>query len=403
MRPAFLCLALCLAALAGASAQAEIRLGVHSEEPAPTIGGLIAGLTPAEQAIRLVSFHSSRDVLKALAAGEVDVGIVEEAGLGADGVSLVAELYPSVLHILYRGQRPENVGALLASAPIWAGSPGSIGYQVASDLGRDFGLADDAFELLPDPFSADPGVFFVFGGILAPDALARLEGFRIYGLDDPAALMHGSVAEGVALRYPYLRPFILPAQLYPGLGGEAALSLAVSNVLVARDELDSRIVYQLAMGVDQLGPRIAAAYPLAGLPQLDGETHARSMSLHGGAQRYRDRDLPGFLERNAEVLGLGATLIIATGSVLVAWQRHRRQSRKDTLDRYYQRLLDLRENLADIGMENSAIALEVRNTQAEVMALVIRERIDADGSLLAFLTLSNQLLEEARAEQPERA
>ncbi len=41
-------------------------------------------------------------------------------------------------------------------------------------------------------------------------------------------------------------------------------------------------------------------------------------------------------------------------------------------------------------------ATEVRATQAEVMALVVEERIDADGALMAFLSLSNQILMEAQ-------
>ena len=398
MRQAIRCWVACLAILTSPAALAEIRLGVHSEEPAPTIGELISTLTPAGRGIRIVAFDSSQQVLESLQAGEVDLGIVEEAGQAGEGLGLVEELYPSVLHMLHRGGfQFADVGELLAAGHIWAGPPGSIGYRVAQNLSRDFALQEGRPRLMPDPWSQEPDIYFVFGGILAPDAIARLPDFQIYGLDEPGALMQGSVAEGVALRYPYLRPFVLPAQLYPSLGDKAALTLAVSNVLVARESLDAPIVYQLAMGVEHLAPRIAAAYPMAGLPQLSGGSPpARAMALHPGARRYRDRDLPGFIERNAEVLGLGATLIIAAGSLLVAWQRRRKLSRKDTLDRYYQQLLDLREELADPDCQLPDVTTRIRDTQAEVMALVIEERIDADGSLLAFLSLSNQLLEETR-------
>lgn len=397
---AFSLAALSLAALSLAAlsleALADIRLGFHSEEPAPTIATLITSTGTLETPITPVAFQSSQQVLEALNTGAIELGILEDAGQDMAGIGLVAELYPSVLHMLHPKQgQYTNVGELLASGPVWAGPPGSIGYRVASNIGADFNLPDGALELLPDPWTKEPTVLFIFGGILARDALDRLPGFSLYGLDQPGALMQGSVAEGVALRYPYLRPFVLPAQLYPGLDDEAALTLAVNNVLVARASVDNRVIYQLAMGIERLTPQIAAAYPMAGLPQLNNEiATARTLSLHPGAQRYQDRDLPDFLERNAEVLSFGATLVIATGSLLVAWQRHRRQSRKDTLDRYYQRLLDLREELSSSDAAGD-VARQVRDTQSEVMALVIRERIDADGSLLAFLALSNQLLEES--------
>ena len=378
------------------SSLAAITLGVHTEEPAPAIGELIAAQGIDGEIIELQSFESSMQVLQAIGDGSIDLGIVEDSGHDDPAVTLVAELYPSVLHMLHRQTEPPgSVGELLASGPIWAGPPGSIGYRVAGDIGRDFSLPTGHPELLDGPWVKEPEIYFVFGGILAPDALFRLPGFSLYSLDDPGALMQGSVAEGVALRYPYLHPFVLPAQLYPQLGRQAALTLAVSNVLVARASLDERTVYELAMMVERLQPHIAAVYPMASLTQLaDSSSVPRALALHPGARRYRDRDLPGFLERNAEVLGLFATLVIASGSVLVAWQRQRRQSRKDTLDTYYQKLLELRARLAD-GANPTAIAGDIRATQAEVMTLVIEERIDADGSLLAFLTLSNQLLDES--------
>ncbi len=378
------------------AALAALSLGVNAEEPAPTIGRLIASLKPDDQTLELRAYESSAQLRTALQKGEVDLGIIEDAGASQPGLTLVAELYPSVLHILYHGDdTPADLGQLLSRGAIWAGGPGAVGHRLAEALAGDFGLRADT-RILDDPFTREPDVYFIFGGILEPDALARLPGFRVYSLDAPQQLMHGSVAEGVALRYPFLRPFVLPAQLYPSLGGSSALTLSVSNLLVAREELPDEIVYQLAMSLDSLRPRIAAAYPLAGMRGLaDLERAAQALPLHPGARRYRDRDLPSFLERYAEVLALGTTVMLAAGTVLATVRRQRRQSRKDRLDTFYQRLLGLREALSQPETDAADVAAEVRAAQSEVMALVIDERIDADGSLMAFLTLSNRLLEEA--------
>ena len=380
-------------------ARAEITLGVHAEEPAPTIGALLATLRPGDQQIVIKPYDSSFQLTDALINGEVDLGIIEDTGRTLPGLTLVADLYPSVLHVLHQADSdPGDLRALLTNGPIWAGAPGSLGHHLAAPLARDFGLAASDIDLLPDPWSREPAVYFIFGGILAQDALSRLPGFRLFSLDEPQALMHGSVAEGIALRYPFLRPFILPAQLYPSLGVSAALTLSVTNLLVAREEMPAEVIYSLAMALESLRPQIAAAYPLAGVAQLaDQEQMAQAIPLHEGAKRYRDRDLPGFIERYAEVLGLMATVAIALGSVLVAMRRHRRQSRKDRLDVYYQQLIDLRPSLGVSASSPEGAAQAVRDIQADVMALVIDERIDADGALMAFLTLSNRLLEEAEA------
>jgi TRAP-type uncharacterized transport system substrate-binding protein len=372
-------------------------LGVHTEEPAPTIAQLLAEIKPDGQEITVRAFDDVASLGEELAAGTIDLALLEGIGGNASGIMLVADLYPSVLHILYRGdQTPGPVDELLDGHTIWAGAPGGIGHRLVQSLGADFGLPPDRIHLLDDPWSQEPDVYFIFGGILDADALSRLQGFRLFSLGDAATLMHGSVAEGVSLRYPQLQPFVLPAQLYPALNDAAALTLSVSTLLVAREGLGESVVYDLAMEIAQIAPQIAARYPLAGLPRMNQEDNAsRELALHPGARRYRDRDLPGFVERNVDVLGLWATVIITIGSVLLALRSHRQQSRKDRLDSHYQKLLLLRAGLNGGGGDKQLAAAEIRASQAEVMTLVIEERIDADGALVAFLSLSNQLLAEA--------
>lgn len=383
-----------LASLLAATVQAELLLGVHSGEPAPTIAQLLAELQPSGETIKVVAFEDVSELTRSLAGGQVDLALLEGTGEDSGEMALVAELYPSVLHILYRNSLPAaNLGELLRGRKVWAGSPGGIGHRLVASLALDFGLSPEDYQLLEDPWSIEPDAYFIFGGILTAEAIARLDGFQLFSLGDPANLMRGSVAEGVSLRYPQLRPFILPAQLYPAMSQRAALTLSISTLLVARQDLDTELVYEIARGVEQQAPRIAASYPLAGLPRPpEASDDIGMLPLHEGARRYRDRELPGFLVRYAEVLGLSATLIVAAGSLLLAWRRHREKQRKDRLDTYYQKLLQQRVRLADNPV---AAGAGIRATQAEVMQLVIEERIDADGALLAFLSLSNRLLTEA--------
>jgi TRAP-type uncharacterized transport system substrate-binding protein len=380
----------------GLAAQKELVLGVHTDEPAPSIGALLANARPDGHTIALQSFASVEELREELHAGRIDLALLEETGATEAGAAMVAEIYPSVLHVLHTGKPSgQNIGEILRGVPIWAGAPGSIGHTVARALARDFGVPADELTLLDDPWTIEPEVYFIFGGILAPDALSRLGELQLYSFDDPAALMQGSVVEGMALRYPNLRPFILPAQLYPTLGDTAALTLSVSTLLVARETLDEKVAYEVAATIDQALPQIAALYPMAGMPQLAaGAQQARALPLHPGVQHYRDRDLPGFFERNSEQIGLSATAFLAGVSALLAWRRHRKQSRKDKLDTYYQKLLSYRAALDTDAADHKSIAAQTRATQADVLGQVIDERIDANGALLAFLSLSNQILSE---------
>ena len=381
-------------------AQSELVLGIHTDEPAPSIGAILAKAVPDGRTIRLQSFASVETLREELEAGRIDLALLEETGTPEAGAAMVAEIYPSVLHVLYRDrQSTNNIGDILRGAPIWAGAPGSIGHTVARALARDFGVPSEELHLLDDAWTIEPEVYFVFGGILAQEALSRLQGFQLYSFDEPTALMRGSVAEGVALRYPHLRPFILPAQLYPSLNESAALTLSVSSLLVARETLDQVVAYEMAAAVDQAIPQIAALYPLAGVPQLaGGAQQPRALALHPGVQRYLDRDLPGFYERNSEIIGLSVTLFLAGGSAFIAWRRRAKQTRKDKLDVYYQKLLSHRAALAQAGVDRESLTAQTQAMQAEVVQLIIDERIDVNGALLAFLSLSNQILTEAKSQ-----
>jgi hypothetical protein len=72
------------------------------------------------------------------------------------------------------------------------------------------------------------------------------------------------------------------------------------------------------------------------------------------------------------------------------------------LDKHYAAVMDQRPHLARETAEKEQALADIRAIQATVMQLVIEERIDTDGALLAFLSLSNQLLQEgALSRSPE--
>ncbi|MEM8766371.1 MAG: TAXI family TRAP transporter solute-binding subunit [Pseudomonadota bacterium] len=387
-----------LLALAGTS-QAELTLGVLPVEPNMALAELLASHPASGSAWSVRSFPDAPALQQALAEGQIDLALNEDAAAEVPGAALITDLFPSVLHILVKERdSPESFAALFDGKAIYAGVPGSLGHELVERIAADHGLDSDSFQLLEDPWTLDPDVFFVFGGTLARDAVERLEGFRLWSMGDANALGRGSTAEGLMLRYPNLRPFILPRDLYPSLGDEPVLTVAVSTLLLARADLDERLAFEAAATADHAAGMIANEYPLAGLPDsVQGQAMTGALPYHPGATRYSERDKPGFLERYAEVLALGFSLIIALGSASLAIDRRRRQARKDRLDVYYRQILELRPDPDAPPADAEARARELRAVQARVLNQVIDERIDADGALVAFLTLSNQALAEAEA------
>ena len=114
--------------------------------------------------------------------------------------------------------------------------------------------------------------------------------------------------------------------------------------------------------------------------------------LHDNARRYIDRDGPGFIERYVEVLALAFTIAVSLVSGAIALYRHRTQVRKDRVDHYYTRLIDIREAMpARAATESRRDVLAV---QREVLDLLIDERVAVDAGFVAFVNLSNQMLDE---------
>lgn len=393
----FLAAVLVLALSPGAGA---LTLGVHPEEPAPTLGEVLAELADAELPLQIRPFPNQQTLLDSLRTGGIDAALIEAPVKPVPGVRLISDLYPSVLHILYpKAWGQPDLRTLLTRGSIWAGGEGSVGRELLQGLQADYMLPDGALTLLPDPISKAPEVWMIFGGILSRDALRRLPEHRLFDFNagnttaaDPGAGIAEGIAEGMALRYPQLHTMKLPRQLYPGMDSPRITTLAVSNQLVVREDLPVDTAFRLATLVDQARQAVAAAYPLAALDvQTAGRVVPHALPPHPGAIRFADRNEPSFLERYAEVFAFLLTALVALASAGVAIQRYRQQRRKDRLDRFFQRLLEQRDG----DQPRAARAQAIRDLQTDVIELVVRERISADGALLAFMSLSNQLLNEA--------
>jgi hypothetical protein len=118
------------------------------------------------------------------------------------------------------------------------------------------------------------------------------------------------------------------------------------------------------------------------------------LPIHEGTRRYPDRDRPGLIERNVEVMALYFTVFITLTSGAFALYRHRLQVRKDRVDTFFSRLLEIRREMANADADYVACKEKVLNVQRQVLDLLVNEKIAADASLIAFMSQSNQILDE---------
>lgn len=391
-------LAIALSLGAGCEQQTSLDLAWPPEEPAAEMSKILAQVLQTEFNVVTSQFADHQALYEALVAEQIDIAIVEQRDLPDANLSAIGYLYPSVLHVLTkRCDAPKSILDIVSSGTIYPGPNGSAGHRLLTELAEEQVIPPlDQLQVLGSPFGQDPDVLMVFGGILSADALSRLGGYCIASLGDATDLGGGTWVEGLAYRYPRLRPFVIPAGLYPGFNDGPVLTLAIPSILVVHNTLPDASAYRVAKLLEQFKNSFISVYPLAA-NNISNERMSRSSNIpmHPGAQRFVDRDEPTFLERYAELLAFLVTLIVALTSAGVWAMRVRGQSKKDRLDRYYARLVEVRQSLHDGSVEASVID-EIVQLQNDVTDLVVDERVSADAALVAFYALSNQILLEAR-------
>ena len=376
----------------------QLRLIHSAEGPAPDIAAKIQHALESEGfEIELLS-ADPEDILESVLSGEVDLAVAEEPEGMVPGLTTISPLYPSILHVMHRKNvAPATFKELITGKQVYAGPPGGAAQRLLKSFSKDFRVPTSSYTVNDDPWSVTPEVFFILGGFLEPDAADRLSDYKLFSFGAPSELGQGTVAEGLALTHPNINTFILPTGIYGPFNDQPVLTLATRSVLLATNELDDALAYELTEELIQHSQDLSDHYTLVSQElntNLDPST--LTQPLHPGARRFVDRDKPGFIERYVEVIALAMTLLAAVGSGMLALFRFSKQRKKDRVDVYYRKILDLRQKIrGDMDQQSlTGIATEVKDVQEEVFALLIDERVSADETLTIFLDLSNQVLKE---------
>ena len=401
-----LCIGISITLASCSRAPERLVLGHAVELPGPIMSSVIADvLNEAGFAVEVAAgFESVEELTAAVEGKAVDIALLEEPLRPNQNLRMLLPVYPSVLHAFVREESaPEparsaavpSLQALLNAERIYPGPPGGLGARLAAALAGHFNTGDISSALLDSPWApSPPDAYLVFGDLLSVEAQLGFQSYQMLSFTPSSS----TSAEALALLYPNLRPFTLPAGIYPDLTKEPVETLAVETLLVARPDLDSELAYNVIQTLRERPQPLEQAYSLSRASFQNAIDHSiHTIALHAGARRYIDKDAPSFLERYAEVLALVATLTLAAGTMLTTWLRQRRQRRKDRLDEYFVRLQQLRSqirdsaaagssdsNRVDATAVNAQISSDVTQLEGEVLQLLVEERLAVDASLVSF-------------------
>jgi TRAP-type uncharacterized transport system substrate-binding protein len=371
-----------------------LRLVVSSDEMTLRIANRLAEvLADDDIEVEVVEGAGSIANLERVASGAADLAIVENNAPHLPGVTTVLPLFRDVLHILHeKGLRPDDGTELLRGKRVFAGAEGGMARFFLALIAKQLNLGESEFTLVDDP--NDPAdVIFLFRPI-SPSVTARIENdYDFFSIGDVSDLGKGAAVEGISFTYPQMEPFVIPARTYGHANSEAVLTTSVSTLLVAREDLSTTRMHDLAEALIDNKQQLALVHPslFHGITERFN-VDSLNFPMHDGAQDYLDRNEPGFLERYAELAGVSFTVSLALISGLVGIARLRQRVKKNRIDGYYGRVLRIRAEALkqQDPVDWMAAAERIRDVESEAFDELIEERLLADDSFRIFLTLSRE-------------
>ncbi|MEM7550158.1 MAG: TAXI family TRAP transporter solute-binding subunit [Bacteroidota bacterium] len=329
---------------------------------------------------------------------DADMAIIDNFIPYMSDISAIYPIYPQILHVLYKGDsEPESFEDLVLDKKIFAGAESSGSHRFVLNLLEEFNIDKGRIEFVDilDLFSSD--VIFNFTDIIGFSELRDLREYKFYSMDDPDKLGKGSIVDGICLRYPQLKPFIIPKELYGEFTPEAVLTISVDAILICRSEVDTEFIYNVTKLLSENRQKLIHISPLLYEGLSNNFDHqSLNFPIHPGAKQYSERDEPTLVERYAELGGVVISIIIAIGSAAYTLTRIKDQKKKDHIDVYYDKLLRIRRKVDFIRKKKDAQDLlnRLKDIQEITIRLVIEEKLLANESFSIFLTLSQLIVTE---------
>jgi TRAP transporter TAXI family solute receptor len=340
--------------------------------------------------------EGSQENMRLLQEGAVQLAIVQSDTEPAAEATLLAPLYPEVLHVLLARERADDVAEIadLEGRTAWIGAPASGTRQSVERILEHFDLsvretaASDQDAAVEQLLAGEIDVLFLLTALPSPlvDRLSDTDRVRFLSFGDPQT--EGNEADALALIFPRLHATIIPRSTYGRLPRSPVATVGVTAQLVGRRGLDDEVIRAITSTLFTRRTELDLAdqeLNVGDRLREDYEPGSTILPYHPGAAAYYERFQPPFLVEYAEAISLGLTLLVGIWSGSLALRQWLRRSRKNRIDSYY---LQVVESAPDMVKADRATLIARRNdllqTRERAFTDLVRERLDADESFSIF-------------------
>lgn len=303
-------------------------------------------------------------------------------------VRLIAPLYPETLQIVVRAGANITAPADLANKRVSVGPAASgtetIAWQVLEHFGIDrkrvaatnLSPLDAAEKLAAGELDA----VFVVAGLRAPVVermLARAEN-TLLSLGPPDKV--GGPIDGIHVDAPYLLQSVIPERTYGEKPTEPVGTVGVRALLVARDDLDDDLVYEVTQSLFANKLHLAQKEKLLASLSEKFDPAEAPYPVHPGADRYLRRNEPSLVEKNVDLISLFLTFGAIGWSGLTALHAWRKRSQKGRIELYFANLAELttKSRQATTLFELEELLRALNETESKALGELASERLEAN-------------------------
>ncbi len=369
--------------------------------------------------IEVVETDGTGENLKNIATGQTDLAIVQNDVSGHRAVRTLVPLHNGVLHFWVLESSEINGITDLQDKTIAVGLPESGTPELVAALFAHYEIGGGRTKLeeLSLPASCEALKSGAVDAILMTMGL-KSSAFEKLVEETPVRLVPigeetgpGSEIEGFRLSYPFVQPRAVPRYAYAppreghaGVPPQSTPAIGVRAILVGHENLPRRIAKELTGILVENKSALAKMHPSAAELTEHFDAATLQFPIHSGATAYYQRDEPGFLRQNAELLGFLSSLIVGIAGFVLAARKWLDQRQKDRIDAYY---LDLDRILSKLreselsGDDLRKMESELQSIRRNAVALLAAEKLLPNESFRIFQSLLNDC-ESAVARRAER-
>ncbi len=377
----------------------DYKFAYQNEGPNKQIMSLMESVLENEYNVDILLEEVDRPVehLDKVKSGEFDFLLHENySPFTNDGITSAYLVYPRFLHLFYReDESPNSFKDLILGKSIYLEHTQSAESLILKDLMKFFSVPDDAVTYTMDMAQSD--VVVQLSPTLPDSYLQSLSGFTLFSFDGIDKLGKGSQVEGISLKYHRLQPYVIPEGTYGTFTKNPIVTLETDMVMLANESIGKIAVHDLIKTVLRNKQSFVSIDPVLyiGLDEVFDRSRL-SYPLHDGARAYLDREEPGFLERYAELAGVGFSIIIALITGLISLSRSRVQRKKDRVDVFYKELMDIKNESGNTMDSVKAKIEHIKKSQNKAFDMLINEKLSANESFRIYMELSKETISELR-------